>query len=59
LEDILIEIAPAFKKLKNPVLRETIAKIAKLQQAASIGGIQTEELINRLRKAVGQEKYNK
>lgn len=55
LEDILITIAPAFKKLKNPVLRKTVAKIATLQQAASIGNIKTEELINRLRKEVGQE----
>lgn len=55
LEEILIEIAPAFKKLKNPVLRKTVAKIATLQQAASIGGIKTEELINKLRKEVGQE----
>lgn len=55
LEDILIEIAPAFKKLKNPILRKTVAKIATLQQAAAIGNIKTEELINRLRKEVGQE----
>lgn len=55
LEDILIEIAPAFKKLKNPVLRRTVAKIATLQQAASIGNVKTEELINRLRKEVGQD----
>ena len=39
LEDILIEIAPAFKKLKNPILRKTVAKIATLQQAAAIGNI--------------------
>ncbi len=57
LEDILIEIAPAFKKLKNPVLRKTVAKIATLQQAASIGNVKTEELINRLRKEVGQENF--
>lgn len=55
LEDVLIEYAPAFKKLKNPVLRKTVAKIATLQQAAAIGNIKTEELINRLRKEVGQE----
>ena len=55
LEDVLIEYAPAFKNLKNPVLRRTVAKIATLQQAASIGGVKTEELINRLRKEVGQE----
>lgn len=55
LEDVLIEYAPAFKKLKNPVLRKTVAKIATLQQAAAIGNVKTEELINRLRKEVGQE----
>ena len=55
LEDVLIEYAPAFKNLKNPILRRTVAKIATLQQAASIGGVKTEELINRLRKEVGQE----
>ena len=48
LEDVLIQYAPAFKNLKNPVLRRTVAKIATLQQAASIGGVKTEELINRL-----------
>jgi hypothetical protein len=55
LEDILIQYAPAFKNLKNPVLRRTVAKIATLQQAAAIGGVKTEELINRLRKEVGQD----
>ncbi len=55
LEDVLIEYAPAFKKLKNPVLRRTVAKIATLQQAAAIGNVKTEELINRLRREVGQE----
>ena len=54
LEDVLIEYAPAFKKLKNPLLRKTVAKIATLQQAASIGNVKVEELINRLRREVGQ-----
>ena len=55
LEDVLIEYAPAFEKLKNPILRKTVAKIATLQQAAAIGNVKTEELINRMRKEVGQE----
>jgi len=55
LEDILIEYAPAFKKLKNPVLRKTVARVATLQQAASIGNVKVEDLINRLRKEVGQD----
>lgn len=55
LEDVLIGYVPAFKKLKNPVLRNTVAKIATLQQAASIGNVKVEELINVLRKEVGQD----
>lgn len=55
LENVLIEYAPAFKKLKNPVLRKTVARIATLQQAASIGNVKVEDLINRLRTEVGQD----
>ncbi|MFA7358817.1 MAG: DUF1858 domain-containing protein [Bacteroidales bacterium] len=55
LEESLIALAPPFKKLKNPVLRKTIAKITTLSQAAIIAGIKVEELINSLRKKVGQK----
>jgi hypothetical protein len=55
LEAILIGMVPAFKKLQNPVLRRTVAKVASLQQAAAVGGVRTEELINRLRREVGQD----
>ena len=55
LEDVLIEFVPAFKKLKNPLLRKTVAKIATLQQASAIGNVKIEELINTLRKAVGED----
>lgn len=55
LEDILIHYVPAFKKLKNPILRKTVAKIATLQQAATVGNVVVEDLINVLRKEVGQD----
>jgi len=55
LEDILIGYVPAFAKLKNPILRKTVAKIATLQQAASIGNVRIDELTNLLRKEVGQD----
>ncbi len=58
LEDILIKYVPAFSKLKTPLLRRTVAKIATLQQAASIGNVKTGDLINLLRKEVGQELIN-
>lgn len=57
LEDILIEYAPAFKKLKNPVLRKTVGRIATIQQAAAIGNVKVEDLINRLRQEVGQDLF--
>lgn len=55
LEDVLIAAAPPFKKLRNPVLRKTVAKITSLSQAATIGGLKVEELINKLRTEVGQK----
>lgn len=58
LEDILIDYAPAFKKLKNPVLRKTVARIATLQQAAAVGHVKVEDLINRLRSEVGQDLFS-
>ncbi len=54
LEEVLIGLAPPFKKLKNPILRRTIAKVATIRQIASVGGIPLDELISRLRKEVGQ-----
>ena len=55
LEQVLLEISPVFAKLKNPVLRRTVAKIATLQQAAVIGNMPVEDLVNRLRSAAGQD----
>ncbi len=54
LEDVLIEMAPPFKKLKNPLLRKSIAKVASLQQAAIAGRLDLSSMINQLRQAVGQ-----
>ncbi|MFT3737743.1 MAG: DUF1858 domain-containing protein [Breznakibacter sp.] len=55
LEDLLLELSPSFIKLKNPVLRKTVAKIATLQQAAAIGNLKVNDLVGKLRQAVGQD----
>ncbi len=55
LEDVLIGIAPPFRKLKNPIVRKSVAKVASLRQAAAVGRLPVEELVNALRAAVGQE----
>lgn len=54
LEAVLLELSPAFAKLKNPVLRRTVAKLATLETAAGMAGLNPRELVAALRKAAGQ-----
>lgn len=54
LEEELVAITPAFEKLRNPVLRRTVARITTLRQAASVGGVSLGEIIGRLRVSAGQ-----
>ena len=58
LEGLLISLSPAFEKLKNPVLRRTIGRVATFQQVAVVGNIPLETIINSLRKAAGQNQTN-
>ncbi len=55
LEAVLISKAPEFKRLKNPLLRNTIARVTTIAQAAIIGGLAVEALVNELRAQVGQD----
>ncbi len=55
MKDILIKINPKFKKLNNPILRRTLAKVASVKQAAMVGGMDAGDLLNQLREAVGQK----
>jgi hypothetical protein len=54
LEEKVIGIAPPFKNLKNPVLRKTVGKLATIEKIARIGNIEVIELVNQLRRDVGQ-----
>lgn len=53
LESTLLELSPAFSKLRNPILRRTVAKVTTLQQAAKVAGISPILLLETLRQAVG------
>lgn len=57
-EDLLISLSPAFQKLKNPVLRRTIGRVATFQQIAVVGNVPLETIINTLRSAAGQHQTN-
>ena len=54
LEETLIGMAPPFRKLKNPILRKSVAKVATIKHISSVGNVPLNELINKLKKAVGQ-----
>lgn len=54
LEAKLIQIAPVFAKLRNPILRKTIAKITTIKQAAAVGNVNLYSMLNELRITAGQ-----
>ena len=55
LEPVLMAMSPAFEKLKNPILRRTVAKVATLQQVSVVGGVSIDHMIRVLRKEAGQD----
>ncbi len=56
LKDTLISISAGYKKLNNPVVFNTAAKITTMESAAKIGGIYVHELLIQLNRAIGREK---
>ena len=53
LEQVLVDLSPHFKALRNPVLRRTVAKIATLRQVSSVSGVALGTLIETLRAGAG------
>jgi hypothetical protein len=58
LESALMSLAPAFAKLQSPILRKTVARVTTLRQAAKVGGVSLNEMINKLRQAAGISSEN-
>lgn len=54
LEQRLLELSPSFAKLKNPLLRRTVARITTLRRAAQVAGLNAIDMVNTLRKVAGQ-----
>ena len=48
LEDFLITLSPKFRGLKSPIMRKTMGKVATLEMASSISGLNLDELISSL-----------
>lgn len=55
MKDVLIKISPKFKKLNNPVMFGTVARRTTVKKAAQIAGIEVEEMLDKLNKALKKE----
>lgn len=53
MEETLIGLSPEFQRLRNPVLRRTVARLATLRQVARVGGLEVGALVGALRAAAG------
>lgn len=53
LLETLIELSPAFSKLRNPVMRRVQSKLVTVSQAAGIAGIEPALLTRKLNQAAG------
>jgi uncharacterized protein (DUF2249 family) len=51
--DVMISISAHFNKLKNPILRKTLASRVTLEQAAKIAGVPLPQLLQRLNEELG------
>jgi len=49
LLDFLADDSPKFSKLRSPIMRKTVGKIATLQQVAGFGGMPLAELLEKIR----------
>jgi len=55
LEETLVGLSPEFERLRNPVLRATVARVATLRQVAQVGRLDVGRMIAALRHAAGLE----
>lgn len=53
--DVLIAASPALGKLKNPLLRKTMSKLATVEQAARVAGLDAHDLLARLNSVLSGE----
>lgn len=53
-QEALIARVPEFAKLRNPILRRTVAKLATVDQAARVAGLPTADLVHFLRELAGE-----
>jgi uncharacterized protein len=54
LVDALTELSPRYEKLKNPILRKTVGKVANLRMVAIMGSVPIADLMNVIKESVSR-----
>ncbi len=55
LLEVLVAQSPEFQRLRNPLLRRVMTRLVTLRQAAAMAGIDADELVAALNRALGVE----
>lgn len=55
LKKVLTDISSKFKRLENPLLFNSLAKITTVKKAAAIGNIYLKDMLYKLNEAIGKE----
>lgn len=54
LMDFLISLSPKFKALKNPIMRKTVGKVATIEKAAHVGGLDPADFLAAIKDEVAR-----
>lgn len=54
LKEVLIRISPKFSKLNNPVVLETMGRVATAEKAAEMADIDVKDLLGQLNNAINK-----
>ena len=58
LIEVLASAAPAFSRLRSPVMRRTMARLVTIEQAARMAGMDADELVALLNRSLGEGKLS-
>ena len=55
LIDVLVALSPVFERLRNPGMRKVMSRLATVEQAARLAGLDPQEVVAALNRALGVE----
>jgi len=53
--DVLVSLSPVFERLRSPTMRKVMARLATVEQAAKLAGLDPQEVVAALNRAIGAD----